>query len=61
MVTPAQLTEEERFPENLLGRIGMPLDIGRAVAFLADLRSSYISGASSRSMGAQTAKLRGLD
>jgi glucose 1-dehydrogenase len=61
MVTPAQLAGEERFPVNPVGRIGLPIDIGRAVAWLADPRSSFVSGVVLPVDGAQTAQLTYLD
>jgi NAD(P)-dependent dehydrogenase (short-subunit alcohol dehydrogenase family) len=61
MVTPAQLAGEEPFPVNPLGRIGRPLDIGRAVAYFADPRNSFVSGVILPVDGAQTAELVYLD
>lgn len=61
MVTPGQLAGTERFPINPIGRIGLPLDIGRAVAWLADPRTTFVSGVIIPVDGAQTAELAYLD
>jgi NAD(P)-dependent dehydrogenase (short-subunit alcohol dehydrogenase family) len=51
----------ERFPLNPIGRIGLPEDIGGAVAWLADPRTTFVSGAVITIDGAQTAALGYLD
>jgi NAD(P)-dependent dehydrogenase (short-subunit alcohol dehydrogenase family) len=56
-VSEGQLAGEERFPLNPVGRIGSPEDIGRAVAWLADPRTTFVSGAVVTVDGAQTAAL----
>jgi NAD(P)-dependent dehydrogenase (short-subunit alcohol dehydrogenase family) len=56
-VSPAMLEGRERFPANPMGRIGMPVDVGRCVAYFADPRNSFVSGAITTVDGAQTAEL----
>jgi 3-oxoacyl-[acyl-carrier protein] reductase len=60
-VKPRILSGEERFPLNPVGRIGQPEDIGGAVAWLADPRTTFVSGSVVVVDGAQTALLAGLE
>lgn len=60
-LSPAMLSGEERFPLNPQGRIGEPEDIGRAVAWLADPSTTFVSGAVIVVDGAQTSFLPWVD
>jgi NAD(P)-dependent dehydrogenase (short-subunit alcohol dehydrogenase family) len=53
---PAVLAGEAPFELALSGRIGMPSDIGEAVAWLADPASSFVNGSAVMVDGGQTAK-----